>query len=528
MIVVALLLLPAWLTAGPRPQLVILISVDQMREDYFDRFIPFYTGGLRQLYGEGLYYSNAGLNYASSATCLGHAALSTGAYPRTNGILENEWVNPVTRRSVYCVEDTTVGEVDGEGGGASPENLLATTIGDWLKASSPKSKVISAAGKDRAAILLGGKHADYAFWYNRKSGHMVTSSYYATHVPPWVRTFNDYPWIERNVPTFWTKFLPESAYVKEGPDEFVSESKTHSSSSFPHSIDEGKKREQLLGTPYGDLFLLDFVREAVRAENLGQRGVTDLLCLGISGCDYVGHAYGPNSHEIMDYLVRLDRALGSFFADIDKIVGRDNVFVVLSADHGVMPLPEFLTQYRHVAARRISYKLHLKKQVDSVEVVLKRELKTEEQIFETGGFLNYDAAARAGWDSVRLEKRIGDLLRSVDGIADIYFRRELMDPRTPSREYLDKFRNSYYPPRGEDYQIRFCEYCLISSSPTGTSHGSVYSYDTHVPVAFWGAGTKSGRVTREVHTVDIAPTIARVLNLEYPKTVDGTPLNEFK
>lgn len=510
------------------PRLVIFISFDQMREDYFDRFAPYYIGGLRQLYTEGTFYSNANLNYASSATCLGHAALSTGAYPMTSGISDNEWLNPVTRKSVYCVEDISAGKVDGEGGGESPNNLLVTAIGDWLKASSPKSKVIAASGKDRAAILMGGKQADCAYWYSRKNGHMVTSDYYTQHLPGWVTEFNSSQWIEKNVPIAWTKLLPESVYTQEGPDEFIAEAKVDSGSSFPHQFEPGKKTERLIATPYGDLLMLDFAREAIRAEKLGQRGVPDLLCLSLSACDYIGHSFGPNSHEMIDHLIRLDRALGSFFDDAQKAVGVSSVLVVLSADHGVMPLPEFLSQFKHERARRIIYQTEIKKQLDSLDQVLQKEWNIHEQIFENGGFLNYTTAARAGKDSLQVERRAREILQSIEGVADVYFRRELMDARVPDRPYLEHFRRSYYPPRGEDYQIRYCENCLVASHMTGTSHGSVYSYDTHVPIVFWGAGVKRANVSREVHTVDIAPTLARILNIKYPRTVDGVPLEELK
>ncbi len=515
-------------SAGEPPRLIIFISVDQMREDYFDRFAPYFTGGLKQLYTDGVFFSNANLNYASSVTCLGHATLSTGTYPMKNGMIENEWINPLTRKSVYCVEDTAAGPVDDEGGGSSPNNLLVTGIGDWLKASSPGSKVIAASGKDRAAILMGGKHPDYAFWYSRKNGHMVTSEYYTRHEPEWAREFNDSRWIEKNVPASWTKLLPDRVYTKEGPDEFNAEAKWDSSSSFPHKFSSSRKNEQILTTPYGDMLVLDFARKAVEAEKLGQRGVTDLLCLSLSDCDYVGHAFGPNSHEMMDYLFRLDRALGSFFSHVDSIVGHSNVMVVLSADHGVMPLPEFLVQFRHQDARRILYPTQIKPKIDSIDRAICREWTIADPIFETGGFLNYAAAARAGKDSIQLEQRAGEALRRIDGIADIYFRRELVNAQTPGRPYLAQFRRSYYPPRGEDFQIRYCEYCLVESHSTGTTHGSVYSYDAHVPIIFLYPGMKAIHIQREVHIVDIAPTLAHILNIDYPRTVDGVPMEEFK
>lgn len=523
-----LLVLVTPLSAQP-PRLILYVTVDQMREDYLERFEPYFTGGFKRLRTESLFYGNANLNYALSVTCLGYATLSTGAYPMTSGILDNEWVSPTTRKSVYCVGDTAAGKVDGEGGGSSPNNLVVTGIGDWLKNASPTSKVISASVKDRAAILMGGKHPDYVFWYNRKNGHMVTSDYYTKHVPAWVSAFDSSQWVEKNVPAVWTKLLPESLYAKEGPDEFAAEAKWDSgSTSFPHVFVPSKKFGEIPMSPYGDMLVLDFAREAVRAEKLGTRGVTDLLALSLSDCDYIGHAFGPNSHEVMDHIVRLDRALGSFLSDIEQAVGKSNVLVVLSADHGVMPLPEYLTQFKHQSARRIIYKNHIKKQLDLQDSLLQKEWGIKEPLFERGGFLNYSAAARVGRDSMELERRAGAIVRQIDGVADIYFRRELMDPKTPDRPYLAQFKRSYYAPRGEDFAIRYCENCLIESDSTGTTHGSVYAYDTHVPVVFMGSGIKPAIISREVHTADIAPTLARMLKIEYPSTVDGTPLEEIK
>jgi len=513
--------------AAEPPRLIIFISIDQMREDYFERFAPYFSGGFKKLATDGVFYSNANLNYAMSVTCPGHASLSTGTYPMKSGIIDNEWIGPSARASEYCVQDTAAGSVDGEGGGSSPNNLLVTGLGDWLKRASPSSKVIAASGKDRAAILMGGKHPDYAFWYSKKGGHMVTSAYYTLHEPEWVRNFNNSHWIDRNVPAAWTKLLPDSIYTKEGPDEFGAEAKWDSSSSFPHAFSASKRNEQILTSPYCDMLVLDFARKAVDAEKLGQRGVTDILCLSLSDCDYVGHAFGPNSHEIMDYLFRLDRALGTFLSAVDSAVGSSNVLIALSADHGVMPLPEYLVQIKHQEARRI-LSSRIKMEIDSVDHELQKEWGMGEAIFESRGFLNYAAAARAGKDSLEVERRAGEALRRIDGIADVYFRRELMDPGSPARPYLDLFRRSYYPPRGEDFQIRFCEYCLVEASPRGTTHGSVYRYDTHVPIIILSPGIQARRIQREVHTVDIAPTLAHLLTVEYPGTVDGVPMEEFK
>ena len=343
-----------------------------------------------------------------------------------------------------------------------------------------------------------------------------------------MKDFNASGWIEENVPSAWTKLLPDSVYQKEGPDEFAAEAKWDSSTSFPHRFSDAKKPSQILTSPYGDLLVLDFAREAIRKEKLGQRGVPDLLCLSLSDCDYVGHAFGPNSHEIMDLLFRLDAGLGSFLTFVDSTVGRTNVLVVLSADHGVMPLPEFLVQYRHQEAYRILYRTQLLPQIDSVDRAIMAEWGMKKSVFEERGFLNYAEALRVGRDSLQLERRVGDALRHIGSIADVYFRRELLNPSEPLRPYMDEFRRSYFAGCGEDYQIRFREYDLIEETSTGTTHGSVYRYDTHVPIVFWGDGIRALHLQREIHTVDIAPTLARMLNIDYPTTVEGVPLDEVR
>lgn len=496
-----------------------------MRADYLSRFASQYTGGFKKLAAEGIVYTNADLNYAISVTAPGHAALSTGAYPRTSGIPSNEWIDPVTRKRVYCVGDSTAGQVEGEGGRYSPKNLAVTTIGDWLKITSPESKVISVSGKERAAVIMGGHRANYAFWYDSKTGHMVTSDYYTAQLPAWAKTFNTSGWIESHVPDSWTKLMPESAYAADGPDDMEGESKLGSSTSFPHQI-RSKKKDELLSTPFGDLYTLAFAMEAFHAEQLGQRQVTDLLNVDLSCTDYIGHDFGPNSHEIHDHLLRLDKALGDFLAEVEKKVGAGKVLVAFSADHGVLPLPEYLTKMKQEPARRIRLDKQINAEVEELDRALQKELRLNESLIQSNAFLNYSAAAKGGIDSLTLERRVREGLLNIDSIADVYFRREMMNNKTPSRPYLEHFQRSYYPARGADFLIRYCEGCLITSQSTGTSHGTTYRYDTHVPLVIWGGSLKAKRVDRPVYTIDIAPTLAKLLGLRYPATVEGSPLVE--
>lgn len=515
------------LQAAQRPTLILFISIDQMRPDYLERYKDQYVGGFKKLIQEGVVYTNADLNYSGSWTAPGHAALSTGTYPRKNGIISNEWIDPVTRKTVYCVSDFSAKPVEGEGGGYSPRNLRETTIGDWLKSASPTSRVISISGKERAAILMGGHHADYAFWYDRETGHMVTSDYYTQQLPAWAKSFNASEWIKHNVPDAWTKLLPEELYLSDGPDEFAAETPWGTRTSFPHVFEPGKKERYLMNSPYGDHLVLAFAGKAFHAEQLGQRNVTDYLSIDLSCTDYIGHNFGPNSHEMHDHLLRLDRALGALLDEIERTVGRDKILLALSADHGVLPLPEYLVQYQHQPARRILFNKEIKPKIDELDRSLQQQLGLSEPVIQSNAFLHYAAASSVGVDSLTLEQLLREGLLKIEGIADVYFRRELINPHTPFRPYLDRFQRSYYPPRGQDFIIRYCEYCLVTSQSTGTSHSAPYRYDTHVPVVFWGAHLKSKRIEDPIYTVDVAPTLAKVVGIDYPSTVDGKPLTQI-
>jgi predicted AlkP superfamily pyrophosphatase or phosphodiesterase len=515
------------LDAAERPRLVLYISIDQMKAEYFDWYRQEFTGGFRRFLNGGTLFTNADLNFAPSETGPGHAALGTGTYPAHSGIPSNEWTDPKTRKVTYCVEDKTAGTVDGEGGGFSPKNLVVTAIGDWLKASSPESRVIALSSKDRAAILMGGQHPDLTFWYDASTGHMVTSDYYMHHTPDWVQEFNSTDWVEHNVPDAWCKILPDSVYSNYGPDELKGEMIWEGSTSFPHAFRPGKKKSQLTMTPYGDALVLDFAREAVRSEKLGQRGRTDLLLLGLSCTDYVGHEFGGNSQEMLDNLIRLDRNLGAFITDLETIVGRGKVLVVLSADHASMPLPEYMETIQHRFARRINLKNDLVPSIDALDKKLQKDLKSTERVIQSYAFLNYAAAATAHVDSTELERRVSEGLHRIDGITDVYFRREILNSSNDNRPYLGYFQRGYYPPRGKDFMVLPCEYCLLTSSKTGTTHGSPYRYDTHIPILFWGSGVGYATVAATAYSVDIAPTVARLLGIAYPTTVDGEPLKEI-
>jgi predicted AlkP superfamily pyrophosphatase or phosphodiesterase len=507
----------------PQPKLVVVISIDQFKAEYIDWYGHQWTGGLKRLYQEGAVFTNAMLDYAASETGPGHATLSTGSFPKTHGILGNEWVDPATRKDVYCVSDSTAKPVDGGGGGVSSRNLVVPALGDWLKASSRNSKVVSLSIKDRAAILMGGKRPDHVYWYDRKTGRMITSDTYTKTTVPWMKAFNDQQWAFKHVPPVWNRLLADSVYL--GPDDQRGEQLWNGTRTMPKVFNLSTRADQMAGTPWGDLLILDAARAAVEGEHLGRRKVTDLLMISLSSTDYVGHAYGGNSHEMQDHLARIDAALGQFLADLERLVGREQILLALSADHACMPLPEYLQDVEFRYAKRLNVGAEVRPKAAAYDSTLRLQFGANAPLFTMNGFINYTAAG-PGLKPRALDALIGSGLRAIDGIADVYFKHELVDTTVPSRPYLDRFRNSYYAPRGEDFQLRYPEFVLPSSRETGASHGSCYNYDNHVPVLFWGPKYAVNRITRPVRTVDVVVTIAKRLNLKTPKTVNGIPLTE--
>jgi predicted AlkP superfamily pyrophosphatase or phosphodiesterase len=509
-----------------RPRLVVVLSIDQMRADYLVRYVGLYGHGFARLLQEGVHFRTAELNYAGSSTGPGHATLGTGVYPWKSGIVANNYTERATGKRVYCVADSTAGPVGGDGGRMSPRNLLVTGLGDWLKSASPGSRVISISYKDRAAILMGGKFPDAAYWYDRRSGRMSSSSYYLPALPAWMGEFNASGWISKNLPRTWGRLRPDSVYEAFGPDDAPGEALWNGKRTFPHVIEPGREIGRLFNTPWGNDFLFDVARAAIRGEQLGERGAVDLLWLSLSTTDNIGSDFGPSSHEMIDNLLRLDISLGRFLADLDASHGPGEFMLVLVGDHGVMHLPEYEQAMGHPSARRFDNSRAIERTVEGVDSVLRRELGILHRIVK-GGQINESALRDSPLIAQMVEDRLRAALLGVDGVADVYFRSELLLCSGPDRPYMLKYCHSYHPERSPDYIIRDCEYCLNGSDSTGTSHGSPYTYDTTVPMVFWGTGRAAGVIDRMIHTVDLAVTLAALYKLPVPVGVDGVPLQEI-
>jgi hypothetical protein len=517
------------LTTSPAPvappRLVVVIAVDQLRPDYLDRFRPWFgPGGFNRLLRAGAVYPRARYEHVTTETCPGHAVMLTGSYGGVNGIVAIQWYDPVQERALYCVEDGSVTRVGARGGGRSPRRLLGATVGDLLKlATAGRSRVVTVSGKDRAAIMLGGHRADAAYWI--VDTLFVTSSWYRNDLPPWVAAVNRPGPVTRYFGTRWDRLLPASAYAGTGPDDVPAEGEVEGMGRvFPHRIVDLDGFDH---SPMADDVLADFAMRAVREERMGRDSIPDLLAISFSATDRIGHLYGPDSHEIMDQILRLDRTLARLFAFLDRTVGPGRTLIVLTADHGVAPLPEKLDEGRPDGPRRLDPAV--------LDSAVSLALTDRYGPPGSNGWVSYDdapllylsrtalAARKVGLEDA--ERVAQAALLAVPGVHDAVTGVELTRQRATGGA-SDVIR-SYYPARGGDLYYFLDPYWLPTTDSTGTGHGSPWRYDQEVPLLWQGAGIRPGVRGEPATVADIAPTLARLLGISTPGGAEGRVLGEI-
>ncbi|MBI3873408.1 MAG: alkaline phosphatase family protein [candidate division Zixibacteria bacterium] len=520
--------------AQSRPRLAVVVVVDQMRADYLDRFARLYTGGLARLAQDGVVFDEAYHDHAVTVTSVGHATIATGCYPEHHGIVGNSWYDRPAHRKVYSCEDSTSPVIgDATLPGRSPRRLQRPAIGDWLKQMSPRSKVFAVGEKDYSPILSGGLHPDGVYWYDENNGDFVTSTYYTTRPPDWVGEFNRSGVKDRYFHEGWTKNWPESAYATSHGDAFPNENDgVHTT--FPHRFDttgghpDSAYYYELPATPFGDELLFDFARTLIQKEGLGADSIPDLLWFDAAATDLIGHGYGPDSPEMIDNLLRLDRTLDSLLGFLESSVGAGNYTVMLTSDHGVLPFPEDLSRQGIVGARI------LKKDYDTTianavaRAAADMGIAGKLILSQSGGiFLDTTVALDRGVAPEDLRQQVATRLRQIPFIDEVMTCNELYAPHAVVRGYRDLYQHSFPRTLAPDLAIRLTEYTLVSESKFGTTHGSPFAYDTHVPLIFWGAGVTTGhRVKDRVRTIDAAPTLAVLLGIAPPADVDGVVLKD--
>ncbi|MFY0607158.1 MAG: alkaline phosphatase family protein [Cyclobacteriaceae bacterium] len=520
-----------------QPKLVVGIVVDQMRNDYLQRYAPnFGENGFKRLIREGFNAQNTHYNYIPTYTGPGHASIYTGTTPKYHGIISNDWYSKVLKRNMYCVGDSTANGLGGSkmNGNKSPRNLLATTITDELKTSNNfQSKVFSVSIKDRGAVLPAGHVADGAFWYDYKTGEFMSSDFYFDELPSWAKRFNEQKLVDKYSNQVWETLLPMKSYERSFPDDSPYESgfKGKDTPTLPYDLAELRTKNEPYGlirsTPFGNNLVLDFAKENIKAEELGKGSVTDFMAVSLSSTDYVGHNFGPNSVELEDTYVRLDRDLEDFLDFLDKTVGEGNYLLFLTSDHGVVANPQYLIDNNLPGG--FSDNMEVKK-------FIKKSLK---EILGEGDFLesfsngqlffNESAIQGIGRDVEVTERYLADRLLELPEVAETYIGSD-MTSREFDNPTASLIKNGYNNQLSGNVMLVLKPGYLpmYGNSKKGTSHGSGYNYDTHVPLLFFGTNVPKGSTNRKTYITDIAPTLSGLLEITLPNAaVLGEPIQEI-
>lgn len=519
-------------TTTQKPKLVVGIVVDQMRWDFLYRYESNYTkGGFKRLMNEGYNFNNVMIDYVPTVTALGHTSIYTGSVPSIHGIAGNDWTDRETGQNVYCTTDAGVkgtGSTSEKIGAHSPHNLWSTTITDQLgMATNFRSKIVGVSLKDRASILPAGHNPTGAFWFDEGSGHFVTSSYYMNELPQWLKTFNAENWGEKLVANGWNTVLPINQYTESTADDVSWEQLLGSAKTptFPYSDlpeDYAAKKGIIRTTPFGNSLTLKVAQAALDAYNMGRNTETDFLAINIASTDYVGHSFGPNSIEIQDTYLRLDRDLENFFNVLDKKVGKGNYLVFLSADHG--------------AANALGYMQHNKMLTglfdDGLQKNLEEELKNkfsqEKLIWGIDNYqiyLNHKLIRDQKLDAEAIK---GHLIQQLNRDPRVLYAVDLAKVGSSAIPEPIKSRiiNGYNWQRSGDIQIISHDGMLPNYAKKGTTHSVWNSYDAHIPLIFMGTGIKKGESAKPYHMTDIAPTLAQILKIENPSGNIGQPITE--
>ncbi|MFI5170996.1 MAG: alkaline phosphatase PafA [Chitinophagales bacterium] len=522
--------LHAQTTMPAQPKLVVGIVVDQMSYEFLYRYTDVYgEGGFKRLLKEGFSCENTHYNYIPTYTGPGHASIYTGSVPAINGIVSNDWYNEDTKSFLYVASDPSVRAVgaDSLGNRMSPKNMLTTTVTDMLKLSNQqRSKVIGIAMKDRSAILPAGHTANAAYWYDGFANSWVTSTYYMNTLPQWVIDINTQRPAEKYMNQNWNLFLPASSYKNATADSmswetvFVGEQ----SATFPHYLLFTGTSESIKSTPFGNSLTTEFAQAAVKNELLGKDNITDFLCVSYSSTDYVGHAYGPHSVETEDTYIRLDRDIAAFLTFLDTNVGKGNYLVFLTADHGVSPVPQYLKSLKIPSGTTTEYEmLAAIKQIAKVNLGDTAFIAayTNQQIYLNDDYIK----SKGGTKKQVFDKMLDNLMIVNPAISNVVFINEI-EGATLNEEMKELVINGIYPKRSGDIQILMDPYWFEAYRPTGTTHGSHYNYDTHVPLVFFGWKIKHGESYNDIHVTDIAPTISSLLKISEPNGCVGKVIGE--
>lgn len=514
-----------------RPKLVVGIVVDQMRYDYLTRFENRYgKGGFMRLISEGFNCKNNHFNYIPTYTGPGHASVYTGTTPKHHGIIANNWYNKFEKQSVYCAGDDSVEPVGTthRAGKMSPHRMMTTSFADENRLfTQMRGKTIGISVKDRGSILPAGHTANAAYWFHGKDeGNWITSTFYMSELPDWVKQFNTEKSVSKYFTT-WNTLYDINSYVESGSDlnDFEGTFKGKDTATFPYDLavlkDQNMGYDILKSTAFGNSIVTDFAIAAIHAENLGQDNDTDVLAVSYSSTDYVGHKFGVNSKEVQDTYLRLDKELERLLNELDKTVGKGNYTVFLTADHGAVNVPAYLQSVNIPAGY-----LDNKKTKADFEKFLTETYETSEFVENVSNnqiFLDRVKIKALKLDLAEVQQAIVNEIVNYDNVYKAY------TSTTMSTTFFGQgiellLQNGFNQKRSGDVLIMH-DPAFISYSRTGSTHGSGLNYDTHVPLLFYGAGINQGSTIKRTNIVDIAPTISALLGISFPNGATGQPLS---
>ena len=505
-----------------KPKLVIAIVVDQMRYDFLENLsYRFSDNGFKRLINNGYNCKNNFYNYVPTVTGPGHSSIATGSTPMIHGVVGNNWFDRENKKSIYCANDSKYNNIGGDAysGNKSPNNLLVETFADVNKTSNNnKSKTISVAIKDRGSILMGGKNADAAYWYyGKEKAQWISSTYYMNQLPDWVKNFN----LEDNLEKYlkdWVTLNEITSYNNHEIDNnnFEKLFKGKEDSAFPYDIKSLMKHndcfDMIKETPYGNAMTTDFAIQAVINENLGKRNVTDILTIGYSSTDYVGHNFGVASVETQDTYLRLDLEIEKLLTFLDNQIGEGEYTLFLTGDHGVLEIPAFLSN-NGLDAIAISKNDMLKKVLKGLNSLF--DINDDNLIANVENnqiYFDYEVIDRLGLNKNKVTIELVKILQSFDFISNAYSSDYILNSKN-LKGYEKLIQNGFHKKRSGDIAI-VLKPNVIFYDGKGTTHGSGYSYDTHVPLIFYGKGIRNGETLRYTEIPDIAPTISKLLGQE--------------
>lgn len=515
-------------TAG-RPKLVVGVVVDQMRWDFLYRFRDRYgNDGFKRLLKEGFSCENAFIPYVPTVTAVGHTTTYTGSVPALHGIIGNSWFDKETGKTVYCTDDDSVVAVGStsNAGKMSPKNLWSNTVTDELRmAANFRNKTIAIALKDRGSILPGGHTANAAYWFDNATGGWISSTFYLNKLPDWVQKFNDKKLPDAYLKQNWNTLYPVATYTQSTADDKPYESSlAGEDKTFPHKTDNitANKYEVFRNTPYGNTYTVDMAKAAIEGENLGKGAFTDFLALSFSSTDYIGHGFGPNSVEIEDTYLRLDKDLAGFLRYLDTRIGKGQYLLFLTADHAVAHIPAFVAEHK-MPGKVISEFSYQKMLNDSIQKAF-GVANVVSSVINYQVYFNDTVIDQNKFDRKSLAQFVIRKLLKVEGVSHAFPLDETTNTTLPAKVKM-MAANGYNQKRSGDV-LFMMKPQWFSGGRTGTTHGLWNPYDAHIPLLWYGWGIKAGKNTREVYMSDIAPTIAALLQIQMPNASIGDVIAE--